>query len=183
MIKQLFCTAVLLAGSSLATLAAPLLSVTPSVNNVLTGNSFTLNINIASVVDLYGWQLDIDFGPVGLLTGNSISEGSFLGLGTSWTPGTINNGTATIIASANSLSGLTGVSGSGVLAQISFTAASVGTAIISISNIQLLDSNLDSIFPDPPVSATVNITSGIPEPATFVMLGMGLAFMAVRRRA
>ena len=71
-----------------------------------------------------------------------------------------------------------------VLAQISFSAVAIGTAVITISNVQLLDSNLDSIFPDPTVSATVNISagSGIPEPSTFVLLSLGLAAGAILRR-
>ena len=185
MIKNLIRTALLLAGTALITPAAPILSITPSANNVLVGNTFSLFLSIASVTDLFGWQVDIDFGPAGLLHAlPTITEGGFLGGGTSGITGTIDNGTATILAMANSLTGVTGVSGSGVLAQISFSAMAIGNAIISISNVQLLDSNLDSIFPDPSVSATVNISarSGIPEPSTFVLLSLGVAVGAIRRR-
>ena len=185
MIKNLIRTAILLAGTALITPAAPILSITPSANNVQVGDTFSLFLNIASVTDLFGWQVDIDFGPAGLLNALTIAQGGFLGGGTSGITGTIDNGTATILAMANSLTGVTGVSGSGVLAQISFTAMAIGNAIVSISNVQLIDSNLDSIFPDQPVSATVNITaaSAVPEPSTFVLLSFGLAAAAfVRRR-
>ena len=184
MIKNLIRTALLLAGTALITPAAPILSITPSANNVLVGNTFSLFLNVASVTDLFGWQVDIDFGPAGLLNALTIAQGGFLGGGTSGITGTINNGTATILTMANSLTGFTGVSGSGVLAQISFSAVAIGTAVVSISNVQLLDSNLDSIFPDPTVSATVNISAanGIPEPSTFVLLSLGLAAGAVLRR-
>ena len=185
MIKNLIRTALLLAGTALITPAAPILSITPSANNVLVGDTFSLFLNIASVTDLFGWQVDIDFGPAGLLNALTIAQGGFLGGGTSGITGTIDNGTATILAMANSLTGVTGVSGSGVLAQISFTAMAIGNAVISISNVLLLDSYLESIFPDPTVSASVNITaaSAVPEPSTFVLLSFGLAAAAcVRRR-
>ena len=184
MIKTLIRTALLLAGTALITPAAPILSITPSVNNVQVGNTFSLFLNVASVTDLYGWQVDIDFGPAGFLNALAIAEGGFLGSGTSGITGTVDNGTATILTMANSLTGVTGVSGSGVLAQISFTAMAIGNAIVTISNVQLLDSKLDSIFPDPTVSATVNIfaANGIPEPSTFVLLSLGLAAGAILRR-
>ena len=184
MIKNLIRTALLLAGTALITPAAPILSISPSANNVVVGNTFSLFLNIASVTDLFGWQVDIDFGPAGLLNALTFAQGGFLGGGTSGITGTINNGTATILTLANSLTGFTGVSGSGVLAQFSFLAVAVGNAVISISNVQLLDSNLDSIFPDPTVSATVKISAAgvIPEPSTFILLGLGLAAGAVLRR-
>ena len=185
MIKTLIRTALLLAGTALITPAAPILSITPSVNNVQVGNTFSLFLNVASVTDLYGWQVDIDFGPAGFLNALTIAEGGFLGSGTSGITGTVDNGTATILTMANSLTGIVpGVSGSGVLAQISFTAMAIGNAIVTISNVQLLDSKLDSIFPDPTVSATVNIfaANGIPEPSTFVLLSLGLAAGAILRR-
>jgi hypothetical protein len=188
MIKKLILTTLLLAASALTSLAAPILSVSPSVTNVQVGNSFTLSVNIADVNDLFGWELNISFGPAELLNASTPTEGTFLGVGTSFDPGTVDNGAATITLIANALFGSIGVSGSGTLAQILFQAIAVGTATVSISNILLIDSNLDSIFPDPAVSATVNITpqSGgeIPEPSTFVLLSLGLAFgVFARRRA
>ena len=186
MIKKLARTMLLLAGITLPALAAPILSITPSTNNVLVGQTFSLFLNVSSVVDLFGWEVNLDYGPAGLLTATSLTEGPFFGMSTSGIVGTIDNGTATILAMASSTTGFTGVTGSGVLAQIFFTAATVGTATVSISNIQLLDSYLDSIFPDSPLSATVNITgnnTAIPEPSTFVLLSLGLAFgAAIRRR-
>ena len=186
MIKKLICTTLLIAGSALTTLAGPVLSITPSVNNVQVGDTFSLFLNVTSVTDLYAWQVDIDFGPAGLMNAGVITEGGFLGAGTSFFAGTTNNGAATILALANTLNGsVPGINGSGVLAEISFSALGIGAATVSLSNIQLLDSNLDSIFPDPAVDGTVNITASggnIPEPSTFILLSIGLAAGAILRR-
>ena len=186
MIKKIARTMLLLAGIALPALAAPILSITPSTNNVVVGQSFSLFLNVSSAVDLYGWQVNVNYGPAGLLTATSFTPGLFLGSGTSGITGTINNGTATILALANSRTGFTpGVSGSGVLAELFFTAANAGTATVSISNIRLLNSNLIAISPGTSQSATVNITGNntvIPEPSTFALLGLGLAFGAAMRR-
>lgn len=188
MIKKLICTTLLIAGTALTTLAGPILSITPSSNNVQVGNTFSLFLNISAATDLYAWEVDIDFGPAGLMDSTVIAEGSFLGGGTSFNQGTADNGTATILALANSLNGIVpGVTGDGALAQLSFLANSIGTATVSLTRIILLDSNLDEIFPDPSVSATVNITAAsgdVPEPSTFILLSLGLAAGAfLRRRA
>ena len=189
MIKRLICTTLLLAGTALTTLAGPILSITPSSNNVQVGDTFSLFLNIAAVTDLYAWEVDIDFGPAGLMDSTVIAEGSFLGGGTTFNQlGTANNATATILALANTLNGtVPGVTGNGVLAQLSFLANSIGTATVSLTRVMLLDSNLDDIFPDPSVSAKVNITAAggdIPEPSTFILLSLGLATGAfLRRRA
>ena len=185
MIKKIARTMLLLAGIALPALAAPILSITPSTNNVVVGQSFSLFLNVSSAVDLFGWQVNVNYGPAGLLTATSFTQGAFLGSGTSGMTGTINNTTATIQTLAHSRTGSTGVTGSGVLAELFFTAANVGTATVSISNITLLNSNLRAILPDTPQSATVNITGNntvIPEPSTFALLGLGLAFGAAMRR-
>ena len=186
MIKKLARTMLLLTGIALPALAAPILSITPSTNNVVVGQSFSLFLNVSSVVDLFGWQVDLDYGPAGLLTATSFTEGPFLGMFTSGIVGTIDNGTATILAMASSRTGFTGVTGSGVLAELFFTAANVGTATVSISDIRLRNSGLIAISPGTPQSATVNITGNntvIPEPSTFALLGLGLALgAAIRRR-
>ena len=188
MIRKIICASVLFAASAISALAVPILSVTPSSNNVTVGNTFSLFINIATVVDLYAWQLDLDFGPTGRLTVPvspiNPAVGDFLGAGQTFLKGTVDNSLATIIAMASSLSGPAGVSGSGILASVQFNALTVGVSTISLSNLLLYDSNLDQIFPGAPLSATVNIVAGaeIPEPSTFVLLGIGLACGALVRR-
>ena len=187
MLSKLICTAALAVWGVVTAYAAPVLSVMPSLTNVFVGNSFTVNINIEDVSDLYAWQLDVSYGPAGLLGATTQTVGGFLGGGQTFGGGTADDSLATITAMFSSLSGPLGVSGSGVLASLSFQALFEGSAAISLFNLQLLDSNLDSIFTGDARSARVNITrqpgTDVPEPSTFALLGLALACASWPRRS
>ena len=189
MLKKLTCAAALVLGSVLAAQAAPVLRVTPALSNVTVGDVFTLDIEIFGVSDLFGWQMDLGFSPSGLVSASPATEGSFLGGGTTFGGGTVDNSAGTITTMFNALSGIAGADGSGILASISFSALNAGTAAFSLSSVQLLDSNLDPIFFDHPrdaFSATVIIEqqSGgtVPEPSSLALLGLALAGLSASRR-
>jgi len=102
------------------------LSVQPANSIVNEGQSFDVDIVISDVVDLYAYQFDLSFSfNATVLEATAVTEGAFLpgGGSTFFMPGTIDNTAGTISFTAGTLTGPTlGVSGSGVLATISFNA-------------------------------------------------------------
>ena len=104
---------------------------------VRSGGSFTLRFNAEKVPDLAGWQTDITFDP-NALEAVEVSEGDFLKTGgerTFFLRGTIDNtaGKITQISSAR-LSG--GISGTGTLLSVTFTAKADGKTRVAFSNFQ-----------------------------------------------
>jgi general secretion pathway protein D len=123
-------------------IAAPTLTVEPSLVSVSTGSNFSVIIDINTVNDLYAYQLDVDFNPK-ILSVSAVTEKSFLpgGGGTFFLPGTIDNVGGSITSIADTLLGSGGgVSGKGALVQIDFAAKGSGMSSIDLANFLFLDS-------------------------------------------
>ena len=165
--------------------AAPIVSLQPSLTTVSVGQTFSLDIFISGVVDLYAYQFDIGFNP-SVVAASEPTEGLFLPFGgaTFFFPGAPDNIAGTVSFNAGSLqTAVVGVTGSGVLARIEFTAVGAGTlSPINLFGVVLLDSGLAGIAGTTTVGASVTVqgTAVVPEPATWVFLGSGL--LAIRRR-
>jgi hypothetical protein len=162
--------------------ATPILSVEPPIQVVQSGQSFSLEVAISNVADLYAFQFNLAFNPL-VLSATDVTEGPFLPSGgtTVFIPGMIDNAGGTISSIANSLIGLIpGVSGTGTLATVDFDTSALGTSSIILSNVRLLESNFEVI--------TSNIVNGsvsvVPEPTALLLLATAVAgFLSIGLRS
>jgi hypothetical protein len=164
---------------------AGIISIQPATKNTNPGQTFSLDVTINGAADLYAYQFDIGFNS-SVLSANSVSEGAFLsGSGsTFFFEGFIDNVGGTISFIADSLTGpISGASGNGTLATISFTSIGPGSSPVGVFNVTALDSFGEGIAVDT-VGATVTVSAGadVPEPSPSVFLFAGsLALFALRR--
>lgn len=143
-----------------------------------------MDVFITDITDLFAYQFDVSFDP-GKLSAQAITEGSFLATGgaTFFLPGLIDNVKGVISFTANTLLGPDpGVTGSGNLALVEFSAIGTGTSSIDLSDVVLLDSGLADITADV-VAGTVGVQDNggsIPEPATLWLLALGAGWLGMR---
>jgi len=102
-----------------------------SVNAVQVGETFTVNVMISDVSNLYGWQINVTFNP-GVLGVVRVEEGPFLESvnATMWPKPSIDNSTGYVLATSSFTPPYTsipaGASGSGQLATITFSVKASG---------------------------------------------------------
>ena len=117
----------------------PSVDYTFSESNIHPGNTFTLDIRAENVIDFAGWQFDIAFDPA-VLEAVEVNEGDFLktdGGTTFFQKGTIDNATGKIIKLSSARLNEDGVSGTGTLLSVTFTAKAGGETQLSLHNFQL----------------------------------------------
>ena len=103
------------------------------------GDTFTLAINAENVHDLAGWQFDITFDPA-VFEAIAVSEGDFLNLegdATFFQKGSIDNARGKITKLSSVRLSEAGVSGTGTLLSIKFTAKTAGETLLKLENFQL----------------------------------------------
>lgn len=110
------------------------ISIAPStVGGLPTGQTFTVDVVIADVTNLYGWQIDITFNP-NVLNAVRVSEGPFLKSvnETAWPKPMIDNSQGYILASSSLMPPYppVGVTGGGTLANITFSVKSGGSSTL-----------------------------------------------------
>jgi len=157
--------------------ADPIISAPFVTVNV--GDTFIIPISIADATELTSWQFDLAFNPT-IVNVSSVTEGplmSSFGL-TLFGPGAIDNIAGLISLVTDSYIDLPPEpSGSGVLADIEFTALAPGVSPLTFSNVFVND--LDEGFRATNGQITVGGTSVVPEPASLIFLAGGLAFLSL----
>ena len=122
-----------------------------SQDNIHVGNTFTLDISAEDVIDLAGWQFDIAF-DAAMFKAIEVNEGDFLktkGGSTFFQKGTIDNRSGKITRLSSALLSGGGITGTGTLLSIQFSAKTGGETQLTLQNVQFGTSTGDLISAGP----------------------------------
>ena len=109
-----------------------------SKSSLHAGDTFTLDLSAEDVHDLAGWQFDIAFDPA-VLKAVEVTEGDFLKTkdgSTFFQKGTIDNATGKIAKLSSALLSGGGVTGTGTLLSIQFSAKAGSETQLTLQNVQ-----------------------------------------------
>ena len=126
--------------------------------DVITGDTFTLNLNAENITDLAGYQADITFHPA-VLEAIEVTEGDFLkveGEGTFFQGGTIDNAAGKITNLFAARISESGASGTGRLLSVTFKAKAGGETQVTLENFEFI-SITDDIIPTIPPNITITV--------------------------
>jgi hypothetical protein len=116
-------------------------SVVPQPISANTGQSFSIDVTVSDVVDLYAWEIELNWS-ASLLGTISVTEGSFLKSGGStffvysW-----NDTQGHILIDCTLMGQIPGINGSGVLATVTFLVLGAGETPLDLHDEVLLDHN------------------------------------------
>lgn len=128
----------------------PTLSFSTDVNSISVGDTFTLHLNANQFVDLSDWECDLLFDP-NVLQVSEVLEGDFLkqdNVSTRFRNSRIDNTAGEIIGLSVTRLAENGVTGTGRLLSIVFTAKGIGEARFTLNNLYAYSSNSEEITLD-----------------------------------
>ena len=129
--------------------------------SVRVGDTFTVHVNAEKVTDLAGWQFDLTFDP-DVLEAVEVREGNFLkrsGGTTFFQRGTIENTAGKITGVSSALISKGGITGTGTLLSVVFSAKAEGNSELTLRNFQL-GSNTGAVIPAGVRDLTITVESG-----------------------
>ena len=124
------------------------------------GDTFTLDISAEDVYDLAGWQFDIVFDPT-MLEAVEVNESDFLKRGggtTFFQKGTVDNAAGKIESISAALISKGGVTGTGVLLSVTFSAKVDGNSELGLRNFQF-GSSTGAVIPAGVRDLTITVES------------------------
>jgi len=135
----------------------PTVSVYPSTVTASAGQNFSIDIRIANVFDLYGWEFRLGWNST-LLDAVNVTEGTFLKQGgNTFFANKTNNTEGYVLVDCTLLGAVPGVSGSGTLATVEFHAEVPGQSVLDLYNTILINP-LEQ--PIPHTANDGNVTTG-----------------------
>ena len=143
----------------------PKSSSSAEAKRVRVGDTFTLNFNAEDVTNLAGWQFDITFNP-DILEAVDVIEGDFLKVGgtnTFFQKGNIDNTTGKISGFNGARFG-SGITGTGTLLSVKFSAKAFGESKLTLSNVQLGAAS-GQVIPSGTLEITIIVESKSTSPA------------------
>lgn len=126
----------------------PKVYVNPEIFTITVGQSFTVEVKVAEVSDLYGWEFKLKWNP-NLLDLVDVMEGNFLKQrGDTFFAKKANNTVGYVLVDCTLLGGVNGASGNGTLALVKFYAKVQGECILDLSETTLINSNEQPVAHD-----------------------------------
>jgi hypothetical protein len=118
-------------------------AIFPSMVAAGQGRSFTVNITISSVNRLFGWEFKLNW-TTSYLDAVNVAEGPFLKTnGDTFFTNRIDNSVGHLIADCTLLGEVSGVTGDGVLASVTFHVKAAGQCSLDLYYVSLLDDSLN----------------------------------------